>query len=158
MAERWSDGGAAAVGVGAGGRAGSARGAGGGESRGSDCGRRKGIGDFDGAAAGLSCALIQEPSLAVEGVVAESFVGDWEGVDFLRGEPCGVGARTVDGERPRGDSGRRKGEARGELNDSGGTALEGVLGADWRVSMAAGQGHTTIVTSKFEDGSGNEER
>ena len=34
------------------------------------------------------------------------------GVDALSGEPDGVAARTVEGERPSGDSGRRKGEAR----------------------------------------------
>jgi hypothetical protein len=37
---------------------------------------------------------------------------DGPGVDFLSGEPWGVDARAVEGERPRGDSGRRKGEAR----------------------------------------------
>jgi hypothetical protein len=68
--------------------------------------------------------------LAVEGVVEANLVGDWDGVDFFRGEPCGVGARTVDGERPKGDSGRRKGEARCEVKDNGGT-LDGVDGADW---------------------------
>jgi hypothetical protein len=93
------------------------------------------MGDLEGAGAGLSCCLIHDPSLAVEGVVEANLVGDWDGVDFFRGEPCGVGARTVDGERPRGDSGLRKGEARWELKDNGGT-LEGVVGADCdKVSM-----------------------
>lgn len=45
---------------------------------------------------------------------------DGERAEFFRGEGCvGVAARTVEGDGASGDSGRRKGDARGELKDSG---------------------------------------
>lgn len=57
-----------------------------------------------------------------------NFAGECEGVlfDCFSGEPPGVPPRTVDGERPRGDSGRRNGEARPvELNRGAGLRGEG---------------------------------
>jgi hypothetical protein len=61
-----------------------------------------------------------------------NFIGNCDGVLFecFNGEPPGVPARTVDGERPKGDSGRRKGDARPlELNK--GAGLRGDGGFDW---------------------------
>ena len=55
------------------------------------------------------------------------------GVDCFNGEPCGVAARTVDGERPSGDSGRRKGETRELLSlrpKESGAGLSGLDGFD----------------------------
>lgn len=57
-----------------------------------------------------------------------NFVGECEGewFDCFNGEPPGVPARIVDGERPNGDSGRRKGEARPlELNKGAGLRGDG---------------------------------
>jgi len=61
-----------------------------------------------------------------------NLVGDWEGVmlDCLSGEPPGVAARIVEGERPDGDSGRRKGDAR-PLPLNKGAGLMGDDGFDW---------------------------
>lgn len=54
-----------------------------------------------------------------------------EVVEFFSGEDwVGVAARTVEGERPRGDSARRKGDDRFELNDSG-AGRSGEGGFDW---------------------------
>ena len=56
------------------------------------------------------------------------------GVDCLVGEVVGVVARMVEGERANGDSGRRNGEARGELKERG-DGLYGVEFADcWGVN------------------------
>ena len=69
------------------------------------------------------------------------FEGDGVGVDCLRGEPCGVAARTV-GDRPTGDSGLRNGDARGELKESG--CFMGVGGFDYvRISKARDRSHDT---------------
>jgi hypothetical protein len=63
-----------------------------------------------------------------------------ECVDCFRGEPCGVEARTVDGDCARGDSGRLKGDMRPLLslrpNDSG-AGLSGLGGFDckYHISM-----------------------
>lgn len=49
--------------------------------------------------------------------------------ECFNGEPPGVAARTVDGERPKGDSGRRKGEARPPALNKG-AGLMGDAGFD----------------------------
>jgi len=51
------------------------------------------------------------------------------GVDCFNGEPWGVPARMVDGERPSGDSGLRKGDARPLVKDRG-AGLRGDDGFD----------------------------
>jgi hypothetical protein len=62
------------------------------------------------------------------------------GADCFKGEPpfcvccCGVDALTVDGDFPRGDSGRRKGEGRDDVKDRLGPFV-GLAGLDWVVSM-----------------------
>lgn len=56
-----------------------------------------------------------------------------DGVDFLSGDPCGVAARTVEGERPRGDSGRLNGDIRALLSlrpKDKGAGRSGVDGLD----------------------------
>jgi hypothetical protein len=64
-------------------------------------------------------------------------VGVFPAVDCLSGELCGVGARTVEGDRPSGDSGRRKGDARPALKDKG-TGLSGLAMVLWvQVQMQA---------------------
>jgi hypothetical protein len=52
------------------------------------------------------------------------------GVDCLRGDPCGVGARIVEGERTSGDSGRRNGDARPPLLKERGAGLRGLEALD----------------------------
>lgn len=70
---------------------------------------------------------------------------DAEGVDCFSGEPCGVTARTVDGDRPRGDSGLRKGDARCEPKEKG--CLAGLHGSDWMfvVSLLVLRRRTLVV-------------
>jgi hypothetical protein len=109
-----------------------------------------GMGDLEGLGLGLvSRCLIHDRSVNAtvlkgrDGVCdcdcdwdGAGFEGERVGVDCLRGEPCGVAARTV-GERPTGDSGLRKGDARGELKASGAFAGLGWLDCD-RVRRARG--------------------
>jgi hypothetical protein len=69
--------------------------------------------------------LIHDLSVRVEvGVICRA------GADCLSGDPFWeVGARIVDGERPRGESGRRKGEGRWVVNGRG--VFVGLEGLDW---------------------------
>ena len=68
---------------------------------------------------GVSPLGVQLPSFEVGVVTFCSFEGDWRGVWGFVGEVVGVVGRiVVDGEGE-GDSGRRKGEVRGEPKDRG---------------------------------------
>lgn len=57
-----------------------------------------------------------------------------EGVDCFKGDPCGVAARTVEGDLADGDSGLRKGDARALLSlrpKVSGAGLRGLDGFDY---------------------------
>jgi hypothetical protein len=82
----------------------------------------KGIGDFEGDGAGFVAMFGLTHDRSAVGVGRISAAG-YEGVEFFKGEPCGVGARTVEDEHPRGDSGLLKGDARCDAK-----VLEGVPG------------------------------
>jgi hypothetical protein len=101
----------------------------------------KGIGDFEGDGAGLPVVSGRTHDRSATGVGRMSAAGR-EGVEFLRGEPWGVGASTVDGERPKGDSGLLNGEARCDVN-----VLDGVPGLDYILSVhEIRSGDVPIVT------------
>lgn len=85
------------------------------------------MGDLEGDGAGFAVAS-GRTHVELLATVADSMSTAREGVEFFSGEPCGVGARTVEGERPKGDSGLLNGEARCDVN-----ALEGVPCVDCEV-------------------------
>jgi hypothetical protein len=65
----------------------------------------------------------------------------------FRGDPWGVAARTVEGERPRGDSGRRKGDMRPlspRLNDNGAGLRGLVVGADCNSVLVSSWVHKVL--------------